>query len=67
MFIYIFKTSTEYENNKNRIFLFFLNQTNGRSWKILERKEAVVNLLAKFLYINIDDTLKYIKENLVKT
>jgi hypothetical protein len=66
MFIYIFKTSKEYEDNKIRILLFFLNQTNG-GWKIVERIEAVDNLFAKFSYIKTDETLKYIKENFKNT
>ncbi len=36
----VFKeTSKEYKDNKNRILLFFLKQTNG-GWKIVESQET---------------------------
>jgi len=72
MFIYIFKTPEEYKDNKNRILLFFLNQANG-GWRIVERSEAVNNLLAKLntLHIKTDETdtrlTKYIGDHFRNT
>ncbi len=67
IFFYIFKTSKEYEKYKNRILLFYLNEWNGKTGNIVERKVATNNLDAKFPFIDTDETLLYIGHHFLNT